>query len=218
MLAPQAPVSGTSEPGLRSGLYVVRPPSATNSEEQLYIVYWPQDTTWNDNAPSADRRNRVTFMRYVTCRCMSIAMAHPRVSCRYLTKICDQIVALVSHGDAESIVWHDDKEDDAMDDEEDESDRLFTFEVEKTKEQEENVTTRPGFQVWPIVFSLLLIWWSFRSSLLISSTLWLHPMGRMGTSYYSERPHRVFLSLNSYPLLNKPVTWRLLWVPLLLKS
>ena len=56
-------------------------------------------------------------------------------------------MALVSHGDAESIVWHDDKEDDAMDDEEDESDRLFTFEVEKTKEQEENVTTRPGFQV-----------------------------------------------------------------------
>lgn len=88
---------------------------------------------------------------------MSIAMAYPRVSCRYLTKICDQIVALVSHGDAESIVWHDDKEDDAMDDEEDESDRLFTFEVEKTKEQEENVTTRPGFQVRPIVFSLLLI-------------------------------------------------------------
>ena len=34
-----------------------------------------------------------------------------------------------------------------MDDEEDESDRLFTFEVEKTKDQEENVTTRPGYQV-----------------------------------------------------------------------
>jgi hypothetical protein len=29
----------------------------------------------------------------------------------------------------------------------DDSDRLFTFEVEETNEQEENAVTRPGFQV-----------------------------------------------------------------------
>ena len=64
-----------------------------------------------------------------------------------MTKICDQIVALVSSEDAESIVWDDGKDVDAMDVDEDPSDRLFTFEVAKTKEQEENVTTRCGFQV-----------------------------------------------------------------------
>lgn len=74
-------------------------------------------------------------------------------SCRYLTKICDQIVSLVSSQHAESIVWDEDKDDNfSMDaDDEDESDRLFTFEVTKTKEQEENVSTRPGFQVRSIL-------------------------------------------------------------------
>ena len=31
----------------------------------------------------------------------------------------------------------------------DDSDRLFTFEVEETDEQEENAVARPGFQVRP---------------------------------------------------------------------
>lgn len=88
---------------------------------------------------------------------MSSAVAHPCVLHRYLTKICDQIVALISREEAESIVWYGGKEGDAMDDAEKESDRLFTFEVEKTKEQEENVTTRPGFQVRPNIPKLFLI-------------------------------------------------------------
>lgn len=68
MLIPQEQLSGTSEPVLRSGLYVVRPLNATKTEEQIYILYWPQDTTWSDDAFSAVQRNRVTFMRYVSCR------------------------------------------------------------------------------------------------------------------------------------------------------
>ena len=55
--------SGRSEPVLRSGLYIVRSFVST-SEEQAYVVYWPEDTTWDDHAASSVQRNRVTFMRY----------------------------------------------------------------------------------------------------------------------------------------------------------
>lgn len=50
---------------LSSGLYIVR---ATDSnadppDENHYVVYWPEDLTWNDSAPLSVCRNRVTFMR-----------------------------------------------------------------------------------------------------------------------------------------------------------
>jgi len=64
------------EPVLRSGLYVVRSFLST-SEEQAYVVYWPEETTWDDHAASSVQRNRVTFMRY-------------------LNKLCDQSVCLLS--------------------------------------------------------------------------------------------------------------------------
>ena len=51
------------EPILRSGLYVVRS-FASTTEELAYVLYWPEDTTWNDQAVSTVQRNRVTFMRY----------------------------------------------------------------------------------------------------------------------------------------------------------
>lgn len=68
--------SGNSEPVLRSGLYVVRSFVST-SEEQAYVVYWPEESTWDDRAASPVQRNRVTFMRY-------------------LSKLCDQLVCLLS--------------------------------------------------------------------------------------------------------------------------
>jgi hypothetical protein len=52
-----------AKPILRSGLYVVRS-FLTSVEEQAYILYWPEDTTWDDQAASTVQRNRVTFMRY----------------------------------------------------------------------------------------------------------------------------------------------------------
>ena len=53
-----------AEPILTSGLYVVRSLGST-AGEQAYVVYWPEDTTWDDQAISTIQRNRVTFMRYV---------------------------------------------------------------------------------------------------------------------------------------------------------
>jgi hypothetical protein len=56
---PQPP----SKPHLRSGLYLLRQ-APTSLDEKAFIIYWPQETTWNDNADSAVKKNRVTFMRY----------------------------------------------------------------------------------------------------------------------------------------------------------
>jgi hypothetical protein len=68
---------------------------------------------------------------------------------RYLTKICDQVVALLSPEQSASIVWSDEQSnvESANVVVGEESDRLFTFEVAETNEQEENAIARPGFQV-----------------------------------------------------------------------
>jgi hypothetical protein len=57
-----------ADPVLRSGLYIIRTFTST-SEEQTYVLYWPEDTTWEDNAVSTVQRNRVTFMRYESVLC-----------------------------------------------------------------------------------------------------------------------------------------------------
>ncbi|KAI0959615.1 hypothetical protein AcW1_004397 [Taiwanofungus camphoratus] len=117
-----------TDPTLSSGLYALQLPGNAENAEVIYVIYWPEDTTWDINTISSVRRNRVTFMRY-------------------LTKIADQIVALISEEDAMKIVWKQETEDDPIDLDEDDSDRMFTFEVEKTLEQEESVVARPGFSI-----------------------------------------------------------------------
>lgn len=70
---------------------------------------------------------------------------------RYLTKIVDQLYCLISSDHASSIVWTGDVQEelgvDDDDDDDDRVDRFFTFEVTKTSEQEESVTSRPGIMV-----------------------------------------------------------------------
>ncbi|KAA1477853.1 hypothetical protein DENSPDRAFT_787266 [Dentipellis sp. KUC8613] len=126
---PEDDLSGVSEPTLSSGLYFVKPPEFSDTENKIYVVYWPEPTTWDDAAVSAVARNRVTFIRY-------------------LTKICDQNIALISAECVRDIVWleEDDEPIDNISDFTD-NDRIFTFTVAETNEQEENVTTRPGFIV-----------------------------------------------------------------------
>ncbi|SRR6266702_1556521 len=63
LLVPQcAYTTRGADPILRSGLYIIRTFTST-AEEQTYVLYWPEDTTWDDNAVSTVQRNRVTFMR-----------------------------------------------------------------------------------------------------------------------------------------------------------
>ena len=78
---------------------------------------------------------------------------------RYLTKLCDQLVCLLSAEHSQAIVWGDevdDPDDASVDVVEDDSDRLFDFMVAKTNEQEENVTARLGFMVRRIITSASL--------------------------------------------------------------
>ena len=59
-----APIEvGGSRPVLSSGLYVVAVGPADSTEERTYVIYWPEDSTWDDSATSSVSRNRVTFMR-----------------------------------------------------------------------------------------------------------------------------------------------------------
>ncbi|KAH9054521.1 hypothetical protein EDB87DRAFT_1834757 [Lactarius vividus] len=114
---------------LSSGLYIVTASATGPADERHYVIYWPEYSTWDDSAASSVRRNRVTFMRY-------------------LTKMCDQVVALISAGHFASIVWNDEDRDSvSIDMDTGDSERLFTFEVAKTDGQEENAVSRPGFQI-----------------------------------------------------------------------
>jgi hypothetical protein len=62
--------------------------------------------------------------------------------------MCDQVVVLLSSEYSASIVWNDEDSDtDSVDLDTGDTDRLFTFEVAKTNEQEENAVVSPGFQV-----------------------------------------------------------------------
>jgi hypothetical protein len=67
---------------------------------------------------------------------------------RYLTKICDQVIALLSTTHSASLVWGDEDSDtESIELDDGDDDRLFTYEVAKRNEQEESATLRPGFKV-----------------------------------------------------------------------
>ena len=52
-----------ADPVLRSGLYIIRTFTSA-ADDRTYVLYWPEDSSWDDNAVSTVQRNRVTFMRY----------------------------------------------------------------------------------------------------------------------------------------------------------
>lgn len=52
-----------SRSSLSTGLYIVGANTADLADKRYYVIYWPEDTTWDDSAASSVCRNRVTFMR-----------------------------------------------------------------------------------------------------------------------------------------------------------
>jgi len=144
LLAPTE--SGGSRPALLSGLYVLVAGQINSTQERHYVIYWPEDSTWDDSPASSVCRNRVTFMRWVLAD-NHIFLPFFMPLCRYLTKMCDQVLALVSPEHA-PIVWDiEDSDNESMDVDTGDDDRLFTYEVAKRNEQEESAVSRPGFQV-----------------------------------------------------------------------
>jgi hypothetical protein len=52
---------------LASGIYIFESPASMENARKFYVVYWPEDMTWNDDAPSGIVKNRVIFMRLAMC-------------------------------------------------------------------------------------------------------------------------------------------------------
>lgn len=134
LLAERDERSGHSRPVLRPGLYLLD--AREVQQDLMYIVFWPEDETWLDGSTSSVARNRVTFMRY-------------------LTKLCDQLVCLISDEHSANLVWKeegpaktdgDEEEDTEVDESMDDYDRVYTFAVEQTNEEEEGVEAKPGFK------------------------------------------------------------------------
>ncbi|KAF8335492.1 uncharacterized protein EI90DRAFT_2913057 [Cantharellus anzutake] len=139
------PASGVpSGPHLGTGIYLILDDHTQRKEGSMgldtgfmqpaFLLYWPEENTWNDNATGDICRNRATFMHY-------------------LGRLSNQIVALLSKEHMESIVWDDDAamgsniaEGEGFSSDENDDDRVFSFTVEKTVEQEENVTVHAGFK------------------------------------------------------------------------
>ena len=89
---------------------------------------------------------------------------------------------MLSDEHAQAIVWR--KDEDSIDDEDpddDDTDRLFAFEVSKTNEQEEGVTSKDGFEV------------SMSSSHLITLKI-MRSMYRYEPHVWSVTTHRATIS------------------------
>ena len=60
LLATQ-PQEGTDQMTLRPGLYLL---NLTHLQSGLvYVIFWPEGTTWDDNSIPSVSRNRATFIR-----------------------------------------------------------------------------------------------------------------------------------------------------------
>ncbi|CAE6489587.1 unnamed protein product [Rhizoctonia solani] len=127
---------GEESSTLRSGLYLTmsRDSMSQGSSKTGYIFYWPEESTWDDQAASLSgtiRRNRETFMRY-------------------LTKLSEQTVALISPSQAKGFIWETRSRDNVIPEHQRSADaesRLEEFQVFELDEQKEDAIASPGFKV-----------------------------------------------------------------------
>ncbi|CUA74500.1 hypothetical protein RSOLAG22IIIB_11257 [Rhizoctonia solani] len=127
---------GEESSALRSGLYLTMSQDSIprGSSKAGYIFYWPEESTWDDQAASLSgtiRRNRETFMRY-------------------LTKLSEQTIALVSSSQAKGFVWDTQSRDHVSSEHQRKADaesRLEEYQVFELDEQQEDAIASPGFKV-----------------------------------------------------------------------
>ncbi|KAG8732984.1 hypothetical protein FRC11_009539 [Ceratobasidium sp. 423] len=122
---------------LRSGLYITmnHKSQPIGSSKSAYLLYWPESETWDDQQSAETvsntlRRNRETFMRF-------------------LTKLCDQTIALVSSSQAEAFVWESTAQSNVPGSQRgnDARSRMEEFHVLELDEQDDDVVASPGFEI-----------------------------------------------------------------------
>ncbi|KZT34134.1 hypothetical protein SISSUDRAFT_314112 [Sistotremastrum suecicum HHB10207 ss-3] len=150
ILMPRTSDHAVDVPILHSGLYLFSSSASSppNDDEepannQHFLVYWPEDTTWSDSAEPHVVKNRTTFMRY-------------------LTKLCDQLLVFIDDDSVDKLISessHDKSDSDTNEDsgterssdgeerDDEAKSRMFEFNVAKMDDQKESVTPYPGFKV-----------------------------------------------------------------------
>ncbi|POG65607.1 hypothetical protein GLOIN_2v1665293 [Rhizophagus irregularis DAOM 181602=DAOM 197198] len=105
---------------LRPGLYLL----LVNPDLGL-VVHWPEIGCYEENASSQRKKNMTNLHRY-------------------LTKLTDHQLCLMSDKDLESFEWNKDNSDVDSDDDDD---TCYEFEVKKSQEEQEDFKIYPGFEV-----------------------------------------------------------------------
>ncbi|KAG8935123.1 hypothetical protein FRC02_008585 [Tulasnella sp. 418] len=141
------------QPWLQSGIYYLNPNIGSTETAGLvsYIIYWPDDTTWDDGAEDAVRRTRTTFMRYLS---RLVGQTFALISPEHASKL----VSMGDHKSLEGTKSQEDKvieqrndEDNNSDDSDNDNDndfsRIINFKVLKTQHEEEGLTVSQGFSI-----------------------------------------------------------------------
>ncbi|PKB94332.1 hypothetical protein RhiirA5_507646 [Rhizophagus irregularis] len=105
---------------LRPGLYLL----LVNPDLGL-VVHWPEIGCYEENTSSQRKKNMTNLHRY-------------------LTKLTDHQLCLMSDNDLESFDW---KMDNSDVDSDDDDDTCYEFEVKKSQEEQEDFKIYPGFEV-----------------------------------------------------------------------
>ncbi|KAG9305010.1 hypothetical protein G9A89_007413 [Geosiphon pyriformis] len=123
---------------LRPGIYLLRTPFRSSDSNpaklQFLVVHWGEEGCYEDLA-SSHRKKNLTNMH------------------RYLTKLTEHQICLMSERDLENINWQifgkEFDDDEKESDEEDQSDEdiCYDFEVTKRQEQKEDFELFPGFEM-----------------------------------------------------------------------
>ncbi|RUS35157.1 hypothetical protein BC938DRAFT_475101 [Jimgerdemannia flammicorona] len=92
------------------------------------VIHWPERGSFAENASADKKKNMINLHRY-------------------LCKLTDRQVCLMTEDDVASFIWMDEDNDDCtVLDESGDNDTCFEFEVQSTQEQKEDFTYREGFQ------------------------------------------------------------------------
>ncbi|GBC16228.2 hypothetical protein GLOIN_2v1865248 [Rhizophagus irregularis DAOM 181602=DAOM 197198] len=118
-------------PSLRPGIYLQQVDKTKNVNPLFLVIHWSEDGCYDDSVSSYRKKNMTNLHRY-------------------LTKLTDHQICLMSERDLESIDWQiapNEVSDDESDDDDGEGGVCYDFEVKKSQEQKEDFEISPGFRI-----------------------------------------------------------------------